>query len=129
MKLTFQSVLEYGIEASAGLLDAGFADYLVPVRMTPASLAMMARVDGVDLDASRVVLNDGEPAGVALIARRGWTSRLAAMSVVPAARGRGLGAAVMRQLFADAQARGERAMELEVIEQNVPAVELYRKLG
>jgi hypothetical protein len=66
---------------------------------------------------------------VALIARRGWTSRLAAMAVVPEARRSGAGRAVMEQLLAEARARGDRAMVLEVIEQNMPAVRLYEATG
>jgi ribosomal protein S18 acetylase RimI-like enzyme len=67
--------------------------------------------------------------GVALIARRGWTSRLAAMALVPEARGQGVGRWAMGQLLDQARARGERRMVLEVIESNEPAVRLYRHSG
>ena len=41
----------------------------------------MVRKDGIDLAISRVLFTDDEPVGIALIARRGWTSRLAAMGI------------------------------------------------
>jgi GNAT superfamily N-acetyltransferase len=89
----------------------------------------MVRRDSVDLTLSRVMLNEGQPVGVALIARRGWTSRLAAMAIIPEARGRSIAKACMTQLLDEAQARGDRTMTLEVIEQNTPAVRLYEQFG
>jgi len=89
----------------------------------------MLRKDGLDLTASRVLLVDESPCGVALIARRGWTSRLAAMGISINMRGKGAGTWFMRQLFEDACERGEREMVLEVIEQNEPAVALYKRSG
>jgi ribosomal protein S18 acetylase RimI-like enzyme len=83
----------------------------------------------VDLELSRVILHAARPVGVALLARRGWTSRLAAMSILPDARGRGIGAVCVRQLLDEAKTRGDQSMTLEVIEQNEPAVRLYEKCG
>jgi hypothetical protein len=51
------------------------------------------------------------------------------MAIVPEARRAGIGRAAVLQLVADAKARKERAMVLEVIEQNSAAVELYRGCG
>jgi GNAT superfamily N-acetyltransferase len=51
------------------------------------------------------------------------------MAVVPEARRSGVGRAGVRQLLAEAKARGERTMVLEVIEQNEPAVKLYESGG
>ncbi len=129
MTITFQSVLDYDIESAAKILTAGFADYFVPVQIPAAGLLNMVRQDSVDLQWSRVILQNEKPVGVALIARRGWTSRLAAMSIVPDARGQGIGAMCVQQLLDEARARGDRTMTLEVIEQNTPAVRLYEKCG
>jgi hypothetical protein len=92
-------------------------------------LFSMLRRDGTDLTESRVILKEGEPAGLALIARRGWTSRLAAMGVFSHASGEGVGKWAMRSLIERARARGDREMLLEVIEQNTAAVKLYEKVG
>lgn len=129
MNLTYPSVLEHGLESSANIITAGFADYFVPVNISVAGLLAMVRQESVDLQLSRVILNNDEPVGVALIARRGWTSRLAAMSIIPNARGQGIGARCVHQLLNDARGRGDQAMNLEVIEQNAPAVHLYEKCG
>ncbi len=129
MALTFPSFLEAGLAESAGVMTRGFEGYFVPIRVDAAGLAAFARVDGVDLAASRLAVRDGVPVAGALVARRGWTARLAGMSVVPEARGQGVGRALVARLLEEARARGERAMELEVIESNASAVRLYESAG
>ena len=60
-------------------LNQGFEEYFVPIHFNTATFLDMLRKDGIDLTASCVLLVDDQPCGIALIARRGWTSRLAAM--------------------------------------------------
>jgi GNAT superfamily N-acetyltransferase len=76
-----------------------------------------------------VLTLEDQPCGIALIARRGWTSRLAAMGIATEARGKGAGSWFMSELIDEARQRNEREMVLEVIEQNEPAVKLYKKSG
>ena len=61
------------------LLNLGFENYLVPIQFSLPQFLTMVRKDSIDLTTSRILLADDEPSGIALIARRGWTSRLAAM--------------------------------------------------
>jgi len=129
MDLEFESVMDYGLYDTARVLGEGFSDYVVPVAISEEALFLMLRFDGVDTHSSRVVLLDGEAVGAALIARRGWSSRLAGMAIVPEAREQGIGHHLMTHLLKEARERGERLMELEVIEQNEPALRLYEKCG
>ena len=129
MAYDFPSVIEYGLDRSAAVLARGFSDYYVPIVSNPGVLVQMARMDSVDLAVSRVLVRDGVAVGGALIARRGWTCRLAGMAIIPEARRTGVGRAGVLQLLAEAKARGERSMVLEVIEQNEPAVKLYEACG
>ena len=129
MTPVYRAVVDHGLDRTAELASQGFADYWVPLTLSGASLLAMTRQDSVDLAASRIMLDQDRPVGVALIARRGWTSRLAAMAVIPEARGQGVGAACVLHLLAEARARGERAMTLEVIEQNARAADLYGRCG
>ena len=108
-------------------LNLSFENYLVPIHFNLTQFLTMLRKDGVDLSASRVLLMDGQPSGMALIARRGWTSRLAAMGVVKEMRGKKAGSWFMEQLINESRARNDREMVLEVIEQNNAAVRLYQK--
>lgn len=129
MNLEYPSLLEFGLESSADLLARAFQDYFVSIPFDVAMLLKLARADSVDLSLSRVIVRDRVAVGAALIARRGWSCRLAAMAIVPEARRAGLGRAIVIQLLDEAKARGDRTMVLEVIEQNTAAVELYRACG
>jgi GNAT superfamily N-acetyltransferase len=110
-------------------MTRSFEGYFVPVNINDTALHTMTRRDGIDLTASRVLMKDDEPVGVAFIARRGWTSRLAAMGVTTNARNSGAGTWTMERLIEEAKARGEKEMLLEVIEQNTAGVKLYEKVG
>ena len=129
MNLEFPSMADYGLERAAGVLSQAFEDYFVRIPFTLGALLNAARTDSVDLTLSRIFVRDGAAVGGALIARRGWTTRLAGMAITPEARRTGVGRAAVLQLLAEAKARGDRTMVLEVIEQNTAAVELYRACG
>ena len=111
------------------LLNRSFENYLVPIQFNSSQFITMIRKDSIDLDSSRVMLIDNEPSGIALIARRGWTSRLAAMGIVQQMRGKGAGSWSMEKLIEESRQRNDHEMVLEVIEQNEPAVLLYQKFG
>lgn len=129
MKLELRPLLDHGLQESVELMNLGFSDYLVHIELTLPMFLNMARSESIDLGSCRVIDVDDGAAGVALISRRGWTSRLASMCIAPASRGRGAGRAAMDILLAEASARGDHAMVLEVIENNEPAVCLYEACG
>src|SRR5262245_49406931 len=89
--LEFRSAAQMPLEEVAATATRGFEGYFVPIRLDGPSLLSMVRVDSVDLAASVVALRDAQPAGVALVARRGWSCRLATMSVEPQSRGQRIG--------------------------------------
>jgi ribosomal protein S18 acetylase RimI-like enzyme len=114
---------------AAAAMERCFEGYIVPVRTTPESWERRFRSEHLDPFASRIYERDGEAAAVLFVCRRGWTSRVGGMAVAADARGQGLGRRVMRDAIADARDRGDQALLLEVIEQNTPAVKLYKSLG
>lgn len=120
---------DYPLPDLVKFLNQGFENYHVPIQFNTTAFLNMLRKDGIDLAASRVLLVDDRPCGMALIARRGWTSRLAAMGIAKEIRGQGAGSWFMDGLIDEARQRGEHEMVLEVIEQNEPALKLYRKSG
>lgn len=129
MSLSLTPASEYDTPFLADLLTRSFEGYFVPIVLNSTALLNMIRRDGIDLTASRVLIRDGEPVGLALIARRGWTSRLAAMGITINARSGGVGTWAMNQLIEEAKSRGEKEILLEVIEQNTAGVKLYEKVG
>jgi ribosomal protein S18 acetylase RimI-like enzyme len=129
MELSLKSALDSDLPTLAELLNRSFSGYLVTIKFSPAALAQMFRQDGIDLSASRVILQAGQVVGCALLARRGRSCRVAAMGLTPESRGQGIGGWLMAQLIAEAQNRQEQTMVLEVIEQNEPGLRLYKRLG
>jgi len=126
---SYKPALAFSLPEIAALFTRSFEGYFVPVQINETILQTILRRDGVDLAESRVLLKNDEPIGLALIARRGWTSRLAAMGIAKEARHGGVGTWAMNQLIDEARARGEKEMLLEVIEQNTAGVKLYQKVG
>jgi ribosomal protein S18 acetylase RimI-like enzyme len=126
---SFKSASEFSVSQIADLLTRGFEGYLVPINISVPVFQTMMRRDGIDLNETRILHKDDAPIGVALIARRGWTSRLAAMGIVSTARKGGAGTWAMEHLIEEARARGDQEMLLEVITQNTAGVKLYEKAG
>src|SRR5258706_12470193 len=97
---TARSAAEFTLSALAELFNAGFAGYVIPLRLTTQTLSERVCNEDIHLGSSAVLLRDGEPVGLALIARRGRESRLAAMGIVPAARSQAGGRWLMQRLLA-----------------------------
>lgn len=131
MEFALVPASNYALQELVKLLNRGFEEYFIPIQFTADMFSNMLRKDGIDLADSRVLVVDEEACGIALIACRPalHTSRLAAMGIAKETRGKGAGSWFMQRLIDEACARGDREMVLEVIEQNNPAVKLYRNCG
>jgi len=127
--ISSRPLADFTSEEAAAAMARSFEGYLVPFRITAQAFERRFRSENLDAYASRVYVRDGTPAGTVLVARRGWTSRIAAMGIVPEMRGQGLGRRVMEEATAEARQRGDRAVLLEAIAHNTPAVQLYTSLG
>src|ERR1700740_2834928 len=128
-RLTSRTVAQCTSEEVTAAMVHCFQGYPVPMRLTPEKYEIRSRAENLDPFASKIYYSKGAPAAVAMIARRGWTSRLAAMAVAPHFRGRGLGKNVLKVGLEDAGLRKDRTMILEVFEQNPAAVSLYTGPG
>ena len=129
MNLDLKPASGYPLTELTQLLNLSFEEYLVPVNLNLVQFLTMLRKDSIDLFSSRVLLMDEELSGIALIARRGWNSRLAAMGILQSKRGLGAGRWLLEKLIQEARDREEHEILLEVIEQNEYAVRLYRRCG
>jgi len=129
MELDTKPASDYPMPDLLRLVNLSFENYIVPIHFNLSQFMEMIRKDSIDLVLSRVLTVDDQPAGVALIARRGWTCRLAAMGIVKELRGQRFGSWLMGKLIEEARERNGREMVLEVIEKNESAVRLYEKHG
>jgi ribosomal protein S18 acetylase RimI-like enzyme len=109
------------IDELAALFNAGYEGYFVPFRVDAAQLENMIAAWHIDLARSRVAPGEG----VALLGVRGERGWIGGLGVIPAARRRGVGRALMEAVLAEAPPE----VTLEVIEQNEPAIRLYEDLG
>jgi GNAT superfamily N-acetyltransferase len=124
-----RSAADFSLSSLADLFTAGFEGYVIPLRLTAATLAERVCGEDIHLGSSAVLLRGEQPVGLALIARRGRESRLAAMGIVPDARLQGGGRFLMERLLDEARARSDARMVLEVFESNAAGRKLYERMG
>ncbi|PLP55500.1 hypothetical protein CYK37_30345 [Mesorhizobium loti] len=129
MTLSFLSLAHFSLAEACTALNTGYEGYIVPVAFDPASLARRIQAEHIDMVASQLLRVDGQTAGIMLIARRGRTSRLAALGISTPLRGAGIGAQAVASAIAAARTRGDERMVLEVIDSNVKAISTYTKAG
>ncbi|KUG07634.1 GNAT family N-acetyltransferase [Solirubrum puertoriconensis] len=127
--LTSRTVLECNSATLADAMNRSFEQYFVPMHFDAGSFERRFRSEHLDPEASRLWFSGDELVGVVYIARRGWTSRVAAMGLVVEARGQGLGKHMLQTAIDEATARGDKSMLLEVFTPNEPAIRLYERLG
>src|ERR1700759_4933099 len=89
------SAKELTLVQVAELFAEGVRDYLLPMRVTAGPLGGRICHEPIALAASRGLFDGAQPAALALIARRGRVSRLAAMGVAPSSRRTGAGRALL----------------------------------
>jgi GNAT superfamily N-acetyltransferase len=117
------------LSALAALFRKGYSDYALPLQLDDGAFRDHAVANDIDLSCSRVAVVGGEPAAMALIARRGPESWVGGMATVPAYRRRGFGERVLLAGLEAAFSRGSQTVWLEVLTENRAAIALYDKLG
>lgn len=122
-------LFDFSSKELADVVTHCFEDYVVPFKLEGQQFDARFRAEDLDTKASSVWLDNDRWAALTFIARRGWTSRLAAMAVAKEYRAQGVGRYVMQKVVAEARERGDKKMVLEVIEQNPPAIALYERVG
>lgn len=113
----------------AAILSSCFEGYLTPFILPGRVFARRFMAEDVSLNDSLIWLQNGKPIAMALIARRGQTSRLAAFAVRPPLRGQGVGKYCLQQVIDAARNRGDKHLWLEVIIGNDRGIALYQQMG
>ncbi len=102
------------------------SEHLLRVGEPTDEAAHAARVQA-HFDDAQVILQGGERIGLLKLNRGGATWHLHQIQILPAHQGRGIGAAVIGEVLAQAAAR-QVAVQLSVLHGN-PARGLYERLG
>jgi ribosomal protein S18 acetylase RimI-like enzyme len=113
------------LAASARPALAHLPDELVDLQLEAQRRSYAQRYPGAE---DHVVLLDGRPVGRLWTARTGTEWRLLDLALVPEARGRGIGTALLQSLVADADRAGA-TVRLTVERSNAAARRLYVRLG
>lgn len=121
--------MAFTTNALAEIMTACFEGYVISQTVTGETFNNRFRRENLDLRESRVLLDGERPVAIILVARRGWTARIAAMGIVPSHRAKGLGRSALSEVIGDLRKLGDRRLLLEVIDSNEPAVHLYQGLG
>ena len=126
--IEIRSLEGVGWEPLAAVFNAAFADYAVPLSVTPDGLAAMQRRRGYAAGASFGAFEGGRLVGFVLTCQDGDRAYNSGTGVVPAHRSHGLGRRLVDAVIVHVRGRA-RSYTLEVIETNAPAVALYRAAG
>lgn len=110
------------------VFNAGFSDYLVPLRLDEAALRAHLHENDIALDRSPVALAE-EPAAFALLGVRDGDAWIGGMATVPAKRRSGLARQMLDAAIESAREAGCSTVWLEVVDRNAAAVALYRARG
>ncbi len=111
------------------ILNACYEDYVTPIRFHPDQFTFFVRAHDVLLDHSLVAVDDQEPIGMVMLARRGNRGWVSGLGVLPSHREQGVARALMEGVMEQARALGLKHLQLEVVSGNQRAKALYGALG
>jgi GNAT superfamily N-acetyltransferase len=128
MAIELRLASAFSHDERAALWNDAFSDYFAPSHFDAPGLAGFERMCDLDLDGSRVAVEDGRPVAFGMLGVRGHRGWVGGMGVIPPARRRGLGVRMMNALAAGARERGLHVLGLEVLTENTGAIALYTGL-
>ncbi|MBI5352762.1 MAG: GNAT family N-acetyltransferase [Chloroflexi bacterium] len=121
---------QFTLDQLTAIYNQTRVDYMVPMPMNASRLAEYIAIYDVDLEHSFVASTpDGQMLGVAMLGLREdrtWVTRL---GVIPNTRRGGVGQALVERLLEQSAHLSIDFVMLEVIKNNVPAYQLFKKLG
>jgi len=120
---------KFTIEQLTAIYNQTRVDYMVPMPMNPARLAEYVSTYDVDLEHSLVAMQDDILLGVAMLGLREDRVWLTRLGVLPNIRRGGVGEALTAGFLEQAERLQIHFAMLEVIKNNIPAHQLFLKLG
>lgn len=112
------------------MLNRVFERYLVPITFSSEQLHLHMSYNDVDAAASPIWYDDEDNVvAAALIAMRGKRGWIGGFGVAPEQRGHGIGSELVETLKTTARERGIETIQLEVLTENLPAINVYLNAG
>jgi ribosomal protein S18 acetylase RimI-like enzyme len=131
--MRFQSLSSVSLAELTQTFNEAFSDYFVPLRLTEEAMAVKLRSESIDLRYSIGAFDGEELKGFILHGVDTWSGRRAVYNagtgVVPAYRGKSLTRQLYSAIVPELKKEGMVHHQLEVIEQNAPAIRVYEKVG
>lgn len=114
----------------ASALNRVFERYLVPITFSSEQLHLHMTYNDVDASASPIWYDeDGKVLAAALLAIRGKRGWIGGFGVAPEHRGHGYAAELIETIVRTARERGLDSIQLELLADNLPAMQVYRHGG
>jgi GNAT superfamily N-acetyltransferase len=129
MPITFDAPAKLPFDVLTTTFNRGYEGYVVPIQLNESQLRGHIMQHDIDLGASRVAFDVDTPVGIAFMGRRGTTAWIGGIGVAPEYRGQGIGRQLMLEVIDAGRRGGVRDVQLEVIQGNERAYQLYLSLG
>ncbi len=120
---------DFSSQQLALILNDCYEDYATPIHFHSDQFDFFVRAHDILLDRSLVAQDGDALVGLALLARRGERGWVSGLGVLPDHRRQGVARALMMDVMENARKAGIKHLQLEVISNNQPAIELYAGLG
>ncbi|MBN1487443.1 MAG: GNAT family N-acetyltransferase [Anaerolineae bacterium] len=119
---------EFKLEELTDAYNRSRVDYIVPMPMNIARLQEYIRNYDVNLELSVVALVEGDILALSMLGVRPDHTWITRLGVIPGRRRSGTGERMMRYLIEESRHLQVDYITLEVIQNNIPAYRLFRKL-
>ena len=123
------STSQFTLEELTHAYNQTRVDYIVPMPMNVARLREYVRYYDIDIHASAVAMLGEKILGLIMLGVRREHTWITRLGVLPVKRRVGAGQRLMEHLIAQSRRLAVSHVQLEVIQNNVPAHRLFRKLG
>jgi ribosomal protein S18 acetylase RimI-like enzyme len=131
--MTIQSLSSVSLAELTGAFNEAFSDYFVKLQLTEPAMAVKLRSENIDLNYSIGAFENNQLIGFILhgidTLNGVKTVYNAGTGVVSAHRGKGLTEQLYKAVLPLLRGEGMIHHQLEVIEQNAPAIRVYEKIG
>jgi ribosomal protein S18 acetylase RimI-like enzyme len=127
--ISLQTLAQVPHDALVQAVNAAYADYAVPVFLTPASFRKLVTREDIALEHSVAALCGDQLVGTGFLAVRAARAWIGGLGVLPGFRRQGIGRRMMSFLLEHAYQAGCSQVQLEVITFNAGALALYHSLG